>query len=87
MPNAFVDNVLIENIRSLKNDNDSDEEIKYPAYVFEANCLRIGITLGDLKERTYVSIMKVLFSFLDKHHEEKSNVRKATQKDIDKFMS
>lgn len=84
MPIAFVDKKIIEALQTIEN-NDSSEPVYFPAHTFEATCLRAGITLSDLEKRTYVSIMKVLFSFLKSN--KKEGTKMATQKDIDKFMS
>lgn len=83
MPIAFVDDELIEAFSTLESKSESKTPI-FPAHSFEASCLRVGLSLKDLKERTYVSIMKVLFSFMDTKGK---TVKDATQKDIDKFMS
>ena len=84
MPIAFVDEKLIEALKSI-NGNESNEPVYFPAHTFEASCLKAGISLSDLEKRTYVSIMKVLFSFLKSNKKEETKM--ATQKDIDKFMS
>ena len=84
MPIAFVDKNLIEALKTIE-DNGANEPIYFPAHTFEASCLRAGISLSDLEKRTYVSIMKVLFSFLKSN--KKEGTKMATQKDIDKFMS
>lgn len=83
MPIAFVDQKLITEFNKINSKEKTTSSI-YPAHSFEASCLKVGLSLQDLKERTYVSIMKVLFSFLDKNEEK---IKEATQKDIDKFMS
>ncbi len=84
MPIAFVDKKLIEALKTIEG-NGSNEPVYFPAHTFEASCLRAGISLSDLEKRTYVSIMKVLFSFLKSNKKEETKM--ATQKDIDKFMS
>ena len=84
MPIAFVDKKLIEALETIEN-NDSNEPIYFPAHSFEAACLKAGISLSDLERRTYVSIMKVLFSFFKSNKND--GTKMATQKDIDKFMS
>ena len=83
MPIAFVSKELLDAYSEISTSTQSKKSL-FPAHSFEASCLRVGITLNDLKERTYVSIMKVLFSFLDTKEKE---IREATQQDIDKFMS
>ena len=84
MPVAFVDKKLIEALNDIE-ENSSSDPILFPAHTFEASCLRAGLSLRDLEERTYVSIMKVLFSFFKSNKKEETKI--ATQKDIDKFMS
>ena len=39
--------------------------------------------MDDLKELTYIEVMKVLYSFLEK---KETSERKATQADIDKLL-
>lgn len=54
-----------------------------------SSCLRIGLTLNDLKKLTYVEVMKTMISYLDLKKDDKkkkSNVREATQADIDRFL-
>ena len=58
------------------------EEV-FPEHEFVASCLRIGLTITDLKELTYVDVMKILYSFLEKN---KKEYNKTTQADIDKFL-
>ena len=83
MPIAFVDLDVLKAFNNLNSDDKSANNL-FPAHSFEASCLRVGISLNDLKKRTYVSIMKVLFSFLNTNN---SKTREANQIDIDKFMS
>lgn len=74
---------MFEKIRKVINNNDDVEE-EYPEYEFLASCLRIGLTMSDLKKLTYVEVAKVMYSFLDKNSNNKG--RKATQADIDKLL-
>jgi hypothetical protein len=84
VPTAFVDKKLIEALNDLE-ENSSNDPILFPAHTFEASCLKAGLSLRDLEKRSYVSIMKILFSFLKSNKKEETKI--ATQKDIDKFMS
>ena len=45
----------------------------------------MGLTRETLEELTYIEAQKTLYSFLDKEPSE--NVRKATQKDIDRLLA
>lgn len=56
----------------------------FPEHEFVASCLRIGLTTVDLKELTYVDVMKILLSFIADNKE--TNKREATQRDIDKLL-
>ena len=65
------------------------EKLHFPNLLFLSSCLRIGLTLNDLKKLTYVEVMKTMISYLDLKKDDKkkkSNVREATQADIDKFL-
>ena len=59
----------------------NDRKEIFPEHEFIASCLRIGLALSDLKELTYIDVMKILLTFLP---DETGN--KASQKDIDKLL-
>ena len=46
--------------------------------------LRIGLTIVDLKELTYIDVMKILLSFIGSNNQ--STQKSATQSDIDKLL-
>lgn len=62
---TFVDEEAIKELKKLVK---SEEEInlKFPEHDFFATALKIGITIEDLKELTYVDILKIFISFLQK---------------------
>lgn len=70
----------------IKKINTGDENFieEYPEQEFIASCLRIGLTIEDLKETTYIEAMKILYSTIEKKKVKK--VRKATQADWDRLM-
>lgn len=80
---AFVDNELYEKIQNINTDNEELVE-EYPEQEFIASCLRVGLTIDDLKEVTYIEAMKILYSTIEKKKNKK--VRKATQADWDRLM-
>lgn len=80
---AFVDNELYEKINRIS-DNKEDSSEEYPEQEFIASCLRIGLTIEDLKEITYIEAIKILYSTIEKKKVKK--VRKATQADWDRLM-
>lgn len=84
---TFVDE---EAIKELKKIIKSEEEInlKFPEHDFFATALKIGITIEDLKELTYVDILKIFISFLQKDKDKTTNgVRKATQEEINQLVA
>lgn len=77
---AFVDEKLSEELEKIN--GDSKTESLFPEHEFLASCLRVGLTISDLKELTYVDVMKILLAFIGERKPEK----KATQNDIDKLL-
>lgn len=67
-------------------EGDSEEPL-FPEHLFLLACLRLGLTIQDLKFLTYVDVMKIFLSIDNKKSETKSTgVRKATQADIDRLL-
>lgn len=68
------------------------EEALFPEHHFLLACLRLGLTIQDLKYLNFVDVMKIFLSIesSQKKQETKSvehkNVRKATQADIDRLL-
>lgn len=81
---AFVDEETFEELSKLTK-NEKVTESKFPEYDFVATALKIGLTTTDLKELTYIDVLKILISFLE-DKKVKSNVKKATQSDIDRLL-
>ena len=67
----------------------SNEESLFPEHEFIVTCLRIGLKIEDLKQLTYVDVLKILISFIGKDNkkEEKNGVREATPEDIRKLVA
>ena len=63
---------------------DDDEELLFPEHHFLLACLRMGLTIQDLKFLTYVDILKIFLSIERK--KEESKIKKATQADIDRLL-
>ena len=62
---------------------DSEEPL-FPEHHFLLACLRLGLTIQDLKLLTYVDVMKIFLSIETKKKD--TGVRKATQSDIDRLL-
>lgn len=71
--------------KKLKNSSGNDKKTLFPEHEFIGTCLKIGLTIEDLKILTYVDVMKILVSMLP-NQEEQSDDRKATQQDISNFL-
>lgn len=68
-----------------KNNSGNEEKILFPEHDFISTCLRLGLTLGDLKLLTYIDVIKIMLSFL-RRNKEKPDTRQATQQDINRFL-
>lgn len=73
----FVDEELIKELDKIESSGDSYEA--FPEHSFIASALKIGLNINDLKELTYVDVMKILISYIDKKSEE----QKTTQSQIE----
>ena len=62
---------------------DSEEPL-FPEHHFLLACLRLGLTIQDLKFLTYVDVMKIFLSIETK--KKNTEARKATQADIDRLL-
>ena len=79
---AFVDEELTKELSKIKEKNNAKEV--FPEHEFLGSCLRIGLHIADLKELSYVDVMKILVTFITNN--ENNSSRKATQNDIDKLL-
>jgi hypothetical protein len=77
---TFVDLEVINELEKI-NGKGNGEDL-FPEHSFIASCLRIGLTLQDLKILNYVDVMKILLSYIGSGNKSK----KATQSDIDRLL-
>ena len=64
---------------------DSEEPL-FPEHHFLLACLRLGLTIQDLKLLTYVDVMKIFLS-IETKKEEKVRYKEATQADWDRLAN
>lgn len=84
---TFVDEEAIKELKKLVR-NEEEIELKFPEHDFFATSLKIGLTIEDLKELTYVDILKIFISFLQKDKDKSTNgARKATQEEINQLVA
>lgn len=88
MPSTtFVDEETIKELKKIVK-NEEETELKFPEHDFFATTLKIGLKIEDLKELTYVDILKIFISFLQKDTNKPTNgIRKATQEEINKIVA
>lgn len=68
---------------------DDNNSISSPFFEhnFLNSALKLGFRFSDFAELRYIDIMKVMLSnYNEEINKNKSNVRRATQKDIDNFL-
>lgn len=67
---AFVDYELLEQLEKV--DKKTGNDSVFPEHEFLLSCLKIGLTIEDLKQLTYVDVMKILFVLFDGDNEKKN---------------
>lgn len=81
----FVDDRLEEELNK-KIKTNSGKQPTFPEQSFLLSSLKLGLTLNDLKQLTYVEVMKLILECLDTpENKETEKIKNATQADIDKF--
>lgn len=60
------------------------EEVLFPEHYFLLACLRLGLTIQDLRFLTYIDVMKIFLSI--ETEKKDTRTRKATQADIDRLL-
>ena len=79
-----MDKKVFEELEKIKTNN--NEESLFPEHEFLVSCLRMGLSLEDLKFLTYIDVLKMFISFIGKP-ERKDGVREATQEDIQNLVA
>lgn len=64
---------------------DSEEPL-FPEHHFLLACLRLGLTIQDLRFLTYVDVMKIFLS-IESKKEKKTKYKEATQADWDRLAN
>lgn len=62
----------------------NEDKSLFPEHDFIVSCLRIGLSLNDLKILTYIDIMKILLSYIKPS--KKNSTKTASQIDIDRLL-
>ena len=83
---AFVDKKVSDELERKFPQTNNDKENVFPEHNFLAMCLKIGLTIEDLKFLTYIDAIKILLSFRE---EETTNEdeREATQEEINNLVA
>ena len=81
----FVDEELIKEFE--KRDNSEAQDSVFPEHDFLLSSFNIGLRLNDLKQLTYVDVMKMFVCYLENQKPREDVIeREATQEDIDSFF-
>ena len=59
-----MDKKVFDELEKINKNNENDKESLFPEHEFLASCLRMGLTISDLKILTYVDVLKIFISFL-----------------------
>ena len=95
MPSTtFVDSKVQSELEKIYKKNEANidsEESVFPEQDFLATCLKIGLTIADLKILTYVDVLKIFISFCKENvregNTEKNGVREATAEEIKNLVA
>lgn len=83
---AFVNEEVLIELDKINTDNNKTS--KFPEHDFILSALKIGLTIQDLKQLTYVDVAKmILCTFnIDSVKENYQSIRNANQSDIDRLL-
>lgn len=80
---AFVDEKVNEELEKMPGDN---ERTLFPEHSFLLSCLKLGLSIQDLKFLTYIDVLKIFLSIEKTETKDETTVRSATQNDIDRLL-
>ena len=76
-----MDDELIQESNKLFKGSRTEESEALEEHKFIASCLRMGLSIQDLKEMQYKDVAKIMLCFIDKE----DKTKRATQSDWDKL--
>lgn len=79
--------VNIEVIEELNKINGKSEETMFPEHDFYLACLRLGLTIEDMRYLSYVDILKMFLCLNKSDRKKTEDIKYATQNDIDRLLS
>lgn len=83
---AFADKKVSDELERKFPQTNNDKENVFPEHNFLAMCLKIGLTIEDLKFLTYIDAIKILLSFCDEEITDEDE-REATQEEINNLVA
>lgn len=81
---CFIDETVSKELEKINKNSGDDIEVLFPEHYFLSACLKLGLTIKDLENLTYIDVIKIFLSSTQKN---KKRVRRATQVDWDKLAS
>lgn len=83
---SFLDEETAKELEKIPNDN--NKQSIFPEHEFLRMCLDCGLSTEDLKNLTYIDVVKVLLSaYIGRKEEKTIKFKEATQEDWDKLAS
>lgn len=83
---AFVDKKVSDELERKFPQTNNDKESVFPEHNFLAMCLKIGLTIEDLKFLTYIDAIKILLSLCEEETTDEDE-REATQEEINNLVA
>lgn len=80
-----MDKKVFDELEKINKNNKNDKESLFPEYEFLASCLRMGLTISDLKILTYVDVLKIFISFLRRKRRSAKRCKKSNTRRYTKF--
>ena len=81
---CFIDETVSKELENMNKNSGDNIEVLFPEHHFLSACLKIGITIKDLENLTYIDVVKIFLSCTQKKI---TKIRKATQADWDRLAS
>lgn len=83
---CFIDEKVSKELERINKCSGNDTDVLFPEHYFLSACLKLGLTMKDLENLTYIDVLKIFLS-IDTKKEEKPKYKIATQADWDRLAN
>ena len=80
-----MDKKVFDELEKINKNNKNDKESLFPEHEFLASCLRINLTISDLKILTYIDVLKIFISFLRRKRRSPKRCKRSNTRRYTKF--